>query len=58
MPLLCLRSQECGADLHGTVELHFTYDEESGGEIGPRFCCKRAFASGFCDLRRLLLLPS
>jgi acetylornithine deacetylase/succinyl-diaminopimelate desuccinylase-like protein len=24
-----------GATLAGTVELHFTYDEETGGEIGP-----------------------
>jgi acetylornithine deacetylase/succinyl-diaminopimelate desuccinylase-like protein len=24
-----------GEDLAGTVELHFTYDEETGGEIGP-----------------------
>jgi len=24
-----------GAQLAGTVELHFTYDEEAGGEIGP-----------------------
>ncbi len=28
--------------LNGTVELHFTYDEESGGEIGP----KRLLATG------------
>ena len=26
---------ESGAPLAGTVELHFTYDEEAGGEIGP-----------------------
>lgn len=26
-----------GAKLKGTVELHFTYDEEAGGEIGPRW---------------------
>ncbi len=26
-----------GADLHGTVELHFTYDEEVGGIIGPKW---------------------
>jgi len=26
---------ETGARLAGTVELHFTYDEETGGEIGP-----------------------
>jgi len=24
------------AQLSGTVELHITYDEEAGGEIGPR----------------------
>lgn len=27
--------QACGAKLGGTVELHFTYDEEAGGAIGP-----------------------
>jgi acetylornithine deacetylase/succinyl-diaminopimelate desuccinylase family protein len=27
--------QGCGAKLAGTVELHVTYDEETGGEIGP-----------------------
>jgi acetylornithine deacetylase/succinyl-diaminopimelate desuccinylase-like protein len=26
-----------GLALNGTVELHFTYDEETGGEIGPRW---------------------
>lgn len=31
--LLALRSS--GQNLHGTVELHLTYDEEAGGEIGP-----------------------
>lgn len=31
--LLALKA--CGAPLGGTVELHLTYDEESGGEIGP-----------------------
>lgn len=31
--LLALR--ELGVGLAGAVELHFTYDEESGGEIGP-----------------------
>ena len=24
-----------GAPLKGSVELHFTYDEETGGELGP-----------------------
>lgn len=26
-----------GAPLAGTLELHFTYDEEAGGEIGPKW---------------------
>lgn len=33
-----LRALEASAlPLNGTVELHFTYDEETGGEIGPRW---------------------
>ena len=33
-----LRALEAsGAPLSGTVELHLTYDEESGGEVGPGF---------------------
>lgn len=32
-----LALQACGAPLRGTVELHLTYDEESGGEIGPEW---------------------
>jgi succinyl-diaminopimelate desuccinylase len=31
---------ESGAELHGTVELHLTYDEESGGLIGPAWLLK------------------
>ena len=31
-----LALDKCGAALHGAVELHITYDEEAGGEIGPR----------------------
>lgn len=31
--LLALKAS--GAALHGSVELHLTYDEETGGEIGP-----------------------
>lgn len=27
--------QQQGATLNGTIELHFTYDEEFGGEVGP-----------------------
>lgn len=29
-----------GAPLHGGVELHFTYDEEFGGELGPGWLLK------------------
>ncbi len=50
--LLALKAS--GAKLHGTVELHFTYDEEAGGAIGPeRILAKRlskpdfAFSAGF-----------
>jgi acetylornithine deacetylase/succinyl-diaminopimelate desuccinylase-like protein len=32
-----LALQESGAALAGTVELHLTYDEEAGGEIGPKW---------------------
>jgi len=32
-----LAAAAAGASLDGTVELHFTYDEEAGGEIGPRW---------------------
>jgi acetylornithine deacetylase/succinyl-diaminopimelate desuccinylase-like protein len=36
--LLALKhAAEHGAKLGGTVELHFTYDEEAGGEIGPKY---------------------
>ena len=33
--LLALKA--CGAELDGAVELHFTYDEEAGGAIGPKW---------------------
>ena len=29
--------KETGAALNGTIELHFTYDEETGGAIGPEW---------------------
>ena len=36
--LLALKDASArGAKIGGTVELHFTYDEESGGEIGPKW---------------------
>ena len=33
--LEALAAQSGAADLEGAVELHFTYDEEFGGELGP-----------------------
>jgi len=43
-----------GVELDGTVELHFTYDEETGGEIGPAWLLSQgvtapdfAIAAGF-----------
>jgi acetylornithine deacetylase/succinyl-diaminopimelate desuccinylase-like protein len=30
-------AERAGAPLAGTIELHLTYDEEAGGEIGPGF---------------------
>ncbi|HTJ98792.1 MAG TPA: M20/M25/M40 family metallo-hydrolase, partial [Bordetella sp.] len=40
--LLALReAQRQGASYRGAVELHFTFDEEAGGEIGPRWLLDR-----------------
>ena len=46
--------RESGAQLAGTVELHVTYDEETGGDIGPALLLKEgltkpdyAIAAGF-----------
>ncbi len=33
--------EDSGLALRGTVELHFTYDEETGGEIGPAWLLTR-----------------
>ena len=33
-----------GAKLRGAVELHFTYDEEMGGEIGPRWLLEKGIS--------------
>ena len=32
-----MAAAEAGAPLAGTIELHLTYDEETGGAIGPRW---------------------
>jgi acetylornithine deacetylase/succinyl-diaminopimelate desuccinylase-like protein len=37
--LLALKAS--GAPLAGAVELHFTYDEEAGGELGPKWLLER-----------------
>jgi acetylornithine deacetylase/succinyl-diaminopimelate desuccinylase family protein len=49
-----LALERAGASLSGAVELHVTFDEEAGGEIGPRYIleqglCKPdlAIAAGF-----------
>ncbi len=53
--LLALKAAAAsGARLGGTIELHFTYDEEAGGEIGPKWLLDQgltrpdlAIAAGF-----------
>ena len=38
LALLALKAAAAkGAKLGGTLELHFTYDEEIGGDIGPKW---------------------
>ncbi len=39
-----LALDKSGAKLHGTVELHVTYDEEAGGEIGPRWILEQGLS--------------
>lgn len=40
--LLALKA--AGANLAGAVELHLTYDEETGGEIGPRWILEQGLS--------------
>lgn len=49
-----MAAERSGARLSGSVELHITYDEETGGEIGPRWLLEQgvskpdmAVAAGF-----------
>lgn len=35
----------CNAPLNGTVELHFTYDEETGGMVGPGLLLEQGISS-------------
>src|SRR5258705_375112 len=39
-----LALKEMDVPLAGTVELHFTYDEETGGEIGPKWLLERGLS--------------
>jgi succinyl-diaminopimelate desuccinylase len=39
-----LALEKSGAPLNGTVELHVTYDEEAGGEIGPRYILEQGLS--------------
>src|SRR3984957_14163718 len=39
-----LALEKCGAALNGAVELHVTYDEEAGGEIGPRYLLEQGLS--------------
>ncbi len=41
--LLALEAAD--APLHGTVELHFTYDEEAGGSIGPKWLLEKSLTN-------------
>jgi len=36
--------QRRGAELNGSLELHFTYDEEAGGTIGPRWLLEQGLS--------------
>lgn len=52
--LALIDAEQNGAKLNGTVELHFTFDEEAGGDIGPRWLIEQkltrpdyAIAAGF-----------
>jgi succinyl-diaminopimelate desuccinylase len=39
-----LALQAAGAEFGGTVELHLTYDEEAGGEIGPKWLLEQGIS--------------
>jgi acetylornithine deacetylase/succinyl-diaminopimelate desuccinylase family protein len=36
--------EHAGEPLHGTVELHITYDEETGGELGPKWLLEQGIS--------------
>jgi succinyl-diaminopimelate desuccinylase len=39
-----LALEKSGAAVNGTAELHVTYDEEAGGEIGPRYILEQGLS--------------
>ena len=39
-----LALEKSGERLNGSVELHITYDEEAGGEIGPRYILEQGLS--------------
>lgn len=43
--LALIEAERQGAVLNGTVELHFTYDEETGGEIGPAWLLEQGLTA-------------
>ncbi|HWM31825.1 MAG TPA: M20/M25/M40 family metallo-hydrolase, partial [Methyloceanibacter sp.] len=44
--LLALKhAASLGAHIHGTIELHLTYDEEAGGLIGPAYILERGLSA-------------
>jgi acetylornithine deacetylase/succinyl-diaminopimelate desuccinylase-like protein len=42
--LALLEAERQGAVLNGTIELQFTYDEETGGEIGPKWLLEQGLS--------------
>jgi acetylornithine deacetylase/succinyl-diaminopimelate desuccinylase-like protein len=42
--LALIEAERQGAVLNGTIELQFTYDEEAGGEIGPKWLLEQGLS--------------
>ena len=53
-----LALERSGASLRGTVELHVTYDEEAGGEIGPRWLIEQGLTKPDLAIGAGFLTPS
>ena len=39
-----IAAEQQGVQLNGTIELHFTYDEEAGGDIGPKWLLEQGLS--------------